>query len=264
MSPSPSSGLAATPSDSSLHERITLLEQETQKLKKQQKDVWDKLAAISGLISGGVVVLLGLLVTYVVNERNRTTAEQQKKRELAVLQAQTVQSFMPQLQAGGKEQEVALTAIFALDADLGLSLATLYGTDSSVDALRKMAASPDPAYAKLAQQSLENIITVSLKEFSPDLDDLRLSASSLRTFYDLTNQVFWGLKGTVKPFTYETSWILRDQKSGQEFMKQRTTDGDVVRFDLRSVKEVGIEAGMALEAVPVNDKNLNPPNNSST
>lgn len=237
----PSSLSAKSSSDSNVGERLTGLEQEVEKLKKSQKDIWDKLGAISGLISGSVVVLVGLLVTSVL-----------KKRELAVSRVQTVHSFMPMLQSGDrKEVEAALLAIFALDTKsrLATDLASIYQNDGSISALTKIAAGPDAGSARRAQQALANMIIISLKEILPGADDLRLSASSLRTFYDLTNQVFWALKGAVEAFTYEKSWILRDKETGKTIPKQRTADNRLVKIDLRSLKDAGVEPGMNLEAI---------------
>ena len=258
-SPSPAAGLSSPQSaqpkpDSEVGGRLYTLEQEVRDLKKPPKDIWDKLTSISGLVSGSLVVLVGLFVTYVLNERNRVTAEQQKQRELAVLQVQTVQSFMPQLQSGGpKEVEAALLAIFALDTNspLATDLAGLYRNEGSINALRKIASGPDAESAKRAQQTLASMVTVSFKHFSRETDDLRLSVSALRTFYDLTNQVFWALKGVVEAFTYEKTWILRDKATLKEFKKKRSKDGALAPFDLRSLEEIGITPGMTLEVMPM-------------
>ncbi|HSS20118.1 MAG TPA: hypothetical protein VLL54_08585 [Pyrinomonadaceae bacterium] len=162
---------------------------------------------------------------------------------------------MPLLQTGGpKEVEAALLAIFALDTNskLATDLASLYRNEGSISALRKIASGPDMESARRAQQALADFVTVSLKGFSPDLDDLRLSVSTLRTFNDLTNQIFWALKGAVQPFTYEKAWILRNKPTGKTLHKRRTEDGSIAPIDIRCLKEVGVEPGMTLEALPLN------------
>jgi len=241
---SPTSSVSTTTSlNSYFGERLTELEQEVQKLKKPKKDIWDKLSAISGLISGSIIVLVGLFVTSAL-----------KKRELAISQVQTVQSFLPQLQSGGpKEKEAALLAIQALDtkSGLALSLAVLYRDEGSINAIRKMGSGPDAAIAKRARETLASMVIVSFKYFSPETEDLSLSLSSLQTFYDLTNQVFWALKGAVEAFTYESSWMLRDKATLKEFRKERTKDGAISRIDLRSLEKVGIKPGMTLEVIPM-------------
>jgi hypothetical protein len=240
--PTPSLSAKASP-EADLGERLTKLEQEVQELKKPQKDNWDKLSAISGLISGSIIVLVGLFVTSAL-----------KKRELAISQVQTVLRFLPQLQSGGpKEKEATLLAIQALDTKSGLALdiASLYRDEGSINAIRKMGSGPDAAIAKRARETLASMVIVSFKYFSPETDDLSLSLSSLQTFYDLTNQVFWALKGAVEPFTYEKSWMLRDKATLKEFRKERTKDGAISRIDLRSLEKVGIKPGMTLEVIPM-------------
>ena len=53
-----------------------------------------------------------------------------------------------------------------------------------------------------------------------------LSVDAVRTFGDLTNQVFWGLKNAVPAFTYEEEWILRDTANGKLFLKLRNEAGE--------------------------------------
>src|SRR5207249_1860121 len=78
---------------------------------------------------------------------------------LSVLQVQTIQGFMPQLQSGNeKAVEAALLAISALgNSNLATDLASLYQTEGAVAALSKIATSPDRIAAQQAEQSLENV-----------------------------------------------------------------------------------------------------------
>jgi hypothetical protein len=142
---------------SSTQNRIEVLEQQVKKLEGKPKDIWDKLNAVSGLISGGLVAAIGIIATYLYNERQRKNAEAQKLREIAILQVQTVQSFMPQLQSGQpKEVEAALLAITALgNAQLATELAAIYRTEGAISALSKIASSPNRAVAEQAEKSLE-------------------------------------------------------------------------------------------------------------
>jgi S1-C subfamily serine protease len=155
---SPPQAATPTPTPSSLvEERIKTLEQQVNRLEDKPKDVWDKLNAISGLISGGLVAAIGIIATYLYNERQRKNAEAQKQREIAILQVQTIQSFMPQLQSGQpKEVEAALLAIAALgNAQLATELAAIYRTEGAISALSKIASSSNRAVAEQAEKSLE-------------------------------------------------------------------------------------------------------------
>ena len=87
-----------------MEERLEILENQVDsligKVESPPKDIWDKIEAISGLISGSLIASIGLAATYVYRERQRTAEEARSKQEIATQQAMTVQTFMPQLQSG--------------------------------------------------------------------------------------------------------------------------------------------------------------------
>lgn len=128
----------------SIEERIALIEkwqaEAEKRLEQPQKDVWDKIESVSGLVSGGVIALVGIFFTYFYQERQRQSAVQQKQQEIAILQVQTVQSFMPQLQSKDERAiEAALLAIAALgNTDLATKLAELFRSKGAVMALSKI------------------------------------------------------------------------------------------------------------------------------
>lgn len=162
--PTPTSTSPQAPGSTSLpspsvEEQIRALEQQVKGLGNKPKDIWDKLNAISGLVSGGLVAAIGIIATYLYNERQRKNAEAQKTREIAILQVQTIQGFMPQLQSGQpKEIEAALVAIAALgNAQLATELATIYRSEGGISALSKIASSPNRAVAEQAEKSLESL-----------------------------------------------------------------------------------------------------------
>ncbi|MBK8905422.1 MAG: trypsin-like peptidase domain-containing protein [Anaerolineaceae bacterium] len=129
-----------------------------EKLNNPQKDVWDKLAAISGLVSGISVAIIGGLATYTYNERKRKADHAHNDRELAVQRVQTTQSFMPQLQSDDpRAVEAAILSISVLDARLATDLATLFRSEGAVVALSKIASSANPEIAKRAETSLDNL-----------------------------------------------------------------------------------------------------------
>lgn len=159
-----------------------------------EKDTWDKLNAISGLISGGFVTAVGIAATYLYNERQRKNSETQKTRELKVLQAQTVQSFMPQLQSEDQKAiKAALLAIYSLGNEkLAKELAGIYGNEGAIAALSqiasnperpdaeavtvlsKIASGPDPDAARQAEKSLELLfrtLTESIVSVGTELED---------------------------------------------------------------------------------------------
>jgi hypothetical protein len=248
--PTPIAPAAASSPDRSVRSRLDELQGQVEKLNKPPKDFWDKLSAISGLLSGSVVALIGIIVTFKLTERRRRTDEEQKDKEVTVLQVQTVQGFMPQLQSGNDLQiESALLAIDALgNSRLAVELARLYGRGGR-SALARIASNADQKSAQRARGILDRMFTVSLRLVAPDLKDLVFSLDAIPTFGDLTTQVFWGLKDTVYAFTYETEWLLCDSATGKQFLKLRNEKGEKAKKDTRSLEQAGITPGMTLQAV---------------
>jgi len=123
------------------------------------RDIWEKLGSVSALISGVLVAIIGAIATYVYNSRQTKAQAQQADREVAVQRVQTVATFMPYLHStNSREKAAALLAISALgDPELAANLASTIRDEGSVDALRRMAASPDAPAAAAARQSLEAI-----------------------------------------------------------------------------------------------------------
>jgi S1-C subfamily serine protease len=150
----------------SMDDRLSNLESEVKKLNDQinhpPKDIWDKISAVSGLVSGLLIAIIGGIATFVYRERERNAEEATKNRELSVQQVQTIQSFMPQLQSGNeKAVEAALLAITALgNSKLATDLATLYRTEGAAVALSKIASGPNRVAAQQAEQSLQNVFVL--------------------------------------------------------------------------------------------------------
>jgi hypothetical protein len=124
------------------------------------KDGWDKLAAVSGLISAVLVAAIGAAATIVYNRRQRAAESSERDRELRTSEAQTVASFLPHLHSSDtKEKEAALVAMSALgNTELVTKLARIYQDDASVGALSKIASGADPKAKRLAEESLEQIL----------------------------------------------------------------------------------------------------------
>jgi S1-C subfamily serine protease len=163
-------GAQATTTTSGVPQQLTQVEKDVASLKGQvnelgnrtaskDKDFWDKLSAMSALISGLLVAAIGALATYLYNKRQNAIEETKSERELSVLRVQTVQTFMPHLQsADEREKEAALLAIHALgNSELASKLATMYRGEGAVGALSRIAAGSDRQAAKSAEQSLRVI-----------------------------------------------------------------------------------------------------------
>jgi len=119
----------------SLSERVDTITKDLKKLeaesKQKPKDFWDKLSALSGWFTGGFVVLIGTLATYIYNKRSNKAA-----------QVQAISSLITHLQSTARhEREAALLAISALgDPGLAARFADLYRDEGSIAALKRMEA----------------------------------------------------------------------------------------------------------------------------
>lgn len=219
-----------------LKSKVDQLEERVDKLAKQPKDLWDKVAAISGLLSGFLAALVAIII--------HSFLEKQKKREVAIQQAQTVQAFMPQLLSDkNRDVMVALLVIKELGNEkLATNLSDILDSKGAFFALQKIASGSDEA-AAIARDLLEGRFTVDLEKLDPGSKELQLSVNRVLTFRDLTNQVFWALDGAIEAFTYEKKWILRNKDSGELYHKVGGTDS-------KKLQDVGIKGGTRLEAIP--------------
>ena len=143
--------LLKPPARPSIEDRLELLEKRLSvlrlELKTRQKDIWDKLQSLTGLISGGLIALIGILATYayrnkqLASEKAHKRQEQEHSRhELKILRVQIVETFMPYLKSDSdKEVETALVAIAALgDPELATQIHNLYKTKASYQAMSKL------------------------------------------------------------------------------------------------------------------------------
>jgi len=157
--PSPPSGVTAM-----IEQRLEALERESrdlkQKLIKPPKDGWDKLAAISTLISGIVVALIGFYATNVYNSRQREAEGRRKAQELTISQIQTVEKFIPHLSSTNEAiKAAALSTIAALGNDeLAVKLARIFGGSGSTSALASIAATARPSAVAAAHRALGDLL----------------------------------------------------------------------------------------------------------
>lgn len=139
------------------------------------KDVWEKIDAVSGLVSGVLVALVGAVATYLFNERahrqqQAATGQSERQRatqhaqDLRVAQVQALAAFLPYLGAvEAREREAALVAISALeleDPTLAVRLAAMYRSDGGEEALARIAQSPNREASDAAVDSLTGLFGV--------------------------------------------------------------------------------------------------------
>ncbi len=140
-----------------LTEIVKRLERE---LKGKKKDLWDKLQALSVLISGVLVAFIGAYATQLYNGRQLQMTTDQNQRELAVNRVQVVERFFPHLISKDEEEKgAALDAIASLgDEALATRLAFRFGGEGGVSALSKLTGSPDASVATAANRALDRVL----------------------------------------------------------------------------------------------------------
>jgi S1-C subfamily serine protease len=129
------------------------------KVEKPPKDAWDKLTAVSGMVSGLAVALIGFYATNVYNRRQRLSEERRKDQELLISQIQTVEKFIPYLSS--KEESARSGALIAISAlgneELAVKLATAFGGTAATIALASIASTAGPQGVASAGRALQDI-----------------------------------------------------------------------------------------------------------
>ena len=193
--------VALDPVMEELSERIQELEGTVKKLDKPSKDIWDKISAVSGLVTGGVVTILTILLTQwfskkqreaqtvenqreqlkqdAENERQRKSDETHSAQQLAVVRAQTVEGFMPYLTSGDSASiKAALLAIESLgNPELTTKLGVLFGGPGSLDALFRVSQERPPELKDDATAAIGKIVQSYRSSVVQLLKDEHLSAT---------------------------------------------------------------------------------------
>jgi Trypsin-like peptidase domain len=128
-------------------------------VEKPPKDAWDKVSAVSSLVSGLTVALIGFYATNVYTRRQRLTEEHRKGQELVISQIQTVEKFIPHLSSRDENAKAgALIAISALgNEELAIKLAAAYGGPGATAALTSIVSTGGSQGAASAERALKEI-----------------------------------------------------------------------------------------------------------
>lgn len=143
----------------SVQDAMSALEKRIEKLETPQKDFWDKLSALSTLLSGIVVSAIGFYATNVYNRRQKAAEEERKNQEVRVAQVQTIERFIPHL-AKEDTKAAALVAISAMGNEvLAVKLAEAFPGTGSTTALARIAGGKSAAAASDANRILDDIFS---------------------------------------------------------------------------------------------------------
>jgi len=106
--------------------------------KKNKKDFWDVLSAISPIVAAAVIALGGTYFTWIYNQQ-----------QLKLQQIQTIEKFIPHLLGDEKSKRAAILAISSLGDDkLASRMASIFaspGTASALESIRKNSSGADSA-----------------------------------------------------------------------------------------------------------------------
>jgi hypothetical protein len=184
----PTISSSAVPSEQRLGKIETALSEVTKKIENRPKDLWDKFNSISGLLSGIMIAVIGGIATYIYHEKQRSSEEALKKKELVISQAQVIQKLMPGLKSEDKrEVKAALLCIAAIDTQLGTNLSELFGGEEGSEVLSKISSSPNVTQeqkvrAKASKRSIDTLMVMRhadllRKRVTSDNDKLRTAVT---------------------------------------------------------------------------------------
>jgi len=138
--------------DLELKQTLQRLEEQQQKIlselgnsnRPQKRDHWEKIAAISPILSGLFIALSALLCTYQYNQQ-----------QIKLQEAQTVERFIPHLMGNDTSKRMAILAMKTLvNTDLAAKYAAMFPSAGTISALKTIAKTGDSQDKKIVQQVL--------------------------------------------------------------------------------------------------------------
>jgi len=176
------------------------------------KDSWDKLGALSTIISGLLVTSVGIYATQKYTARQREKDEHMKERELLVQQIQVVEKFFPYLTSGDYRKVIAaIQTIRAIgNNDIALNLARIF--ENSVD-------TPTEQQAKPVNES-----ALPVTDTETDMSAVLIS-KLMHSIVRLDVRFFGG--SAVGYFCNEWGLIITIDKVADDFPKALVTATDV-------------------------------------
>jgi S1-C subfamily serine protease len=122
-----------------------------------KKDVWDKFATISGLLSGILVAGIGFYATEIYDRRSRDVELAEKQRNTVAVELQTIEKFFTHLNGPeGPEKMAAIEIVAAIsNGEVGGKIANAYRGPSARAAFMSVA----NASTKETKPRMENILS---------------------------------------------------------------------------------------------------------
>lgn len=209
---------------------------------RRKKDFWDKAGTLSTLFSGVLIALIGFYATNVYDQRQREAENARKEQELAVLQVQTMEKFIPHLSSGDESRKkAAIIAISSLgNRKLATKIALAFGGSGSIAALSSIASLPEPEVAEPAQEALGQLFS----EIRPSVVRIQIGTSSAATGFFVSTDGLLVTAGHV-------GMHLEAGRFGIKMVDGTTVSASVVKVDQDRDLAL-LKAKISASVLPVN------------
>jgi len=154
-------------------------------------------------------------------------------------------------------REKGRSAISQLDGEIESKIKEVLESD---EIQNKLAGNPElkNSISKAADKITSEIrhsyfITIDATQFTGrDVDVFELPEAAFLSLDELTDEIYFLIADYVKPYVYGHDWVLRRQDDNSIIKNARmitNTKPGIPITDERSLKEVGIHAGMVIEVI---------------
>lgn len=152
--------------DQELKEALLRLEERQEKILAEyaaannKRDMWDKISAVSPIISGLAIALSALLCTFQYNQQ-----------QIKLQEAQTIERFIPHLMGNDTSKRMAILAMKTLvNTDLAAKYAAMFPSEGTMSALKQIAKNGDSQDKEIIYKYLNRAETEEVKQKAEPAD----------------------------------------------------------------------------------------------
>jgi hypothetical protein len=149
------------------------------RLSHPKKDAWDRINALSGIITGILVAGIGFYATNIYDKRSREAEQNDKDRSVVAIELQTVEKFFPHLASNNEtEKQAAIQAISSLaNPELAAQIAAAFGGAGARAALTNIANAGSPQ----TKSSVQIALTDLFRQFSGSVGRIHVTGLNSAT-----------------------------------------------------------------------------------
>jgi hypothetical protein len=195
--------------DQEIKEALLRMEERQEKIlaeyaaNNKRRDLWDKISAISPIISGMAIAFSALLCTYQYNQQ-----------QIKLQEAQTVERFIPHLMGNDTSKRMAILAMKTLvNTDLAAKYAAMFPSAGTMSALKQI--------AKTGDNQDKEIVYKYLHRAAENEDDKEKVADQNDPTFEAPSET------TAKPMHGDQSQQLGATTPASETADQAKTDATV-------------------------------------